>query len=89
MASKQDSVALLSLITGATIWGLVWYPYRALDNAGINGVVSSTATYAVAFVLGFVLLRRQLSTELSQLRFSWPLLFLAIAVSSLVGLKQR
>ncbi len=75
MAGRQKSVAILSLLTGATIWGLIWYPYRLIDGAGINGIVASMATYAVAFVLGLFLFRRQLL----QFRLSWWLPLIAFA----------
>ena len=38
-------LAPLSLILAATVWGLVWYPYRLLEIAGLSGSVSSLLTY--------------------------------------------
>ena len=75
MASRQNFVATLSLLTASTIWGLVWYPYRIIGSAGVNGVVATMATYAVAFMLGLIVFRRQLRG----LRLSWwyPLIALA------------
>ncbi len=75
MSSKQYSTATLSLLTGATIWGLIWYPYRIIDQAGINGVVASMTTYAFAFLLGLVTLRRKLRSA----RLSWWLPLIALA----------
>ena len=51
MASKQKVVAALSLLNAATVWGLIWYPYRVLAQAGISGQMSTFLTYA--FAVGF------------------------------------
>ena len=48
---KLPGVNVLALLTGATVWGLVWYPYRVLRDAGISGEQSSALTYAVALAL--------------------------------------
>lgn len=57
---QSPATAVLSLLTGALVWGLIWYPYRVLRDAGIDGIVASTATYSVAFVLGLFFFRRAL-----------------------------
>jgi len=75
MAARQNSVAVVSLLTASTIWGLIWYPYRIVDHAGINGIVASMITYAVAFVIGLLVFRRQLRS----FRFSWWLPLVALA----------
>jgi drug/metabolite transporter (DMT)-like permease len=75
MAAKPRAVALTGLIAGATVWGLVWYPYRILAEAGIGGVLSATLTYAVALALAFPLLWRHLRA----FRPSWSLLVIALA----------
>lgn len=75
MAAKPRAVALTGLIAGATVWGLVWYPYRILAEAGIGGVLSATLTYAVALVLALPLLWRHLRA----FRPSWSLLLIALA----------
>lgn len=53
------SLATFGLLFGATVWGVIWYPYRLLQEAGISGVVSSLYTYAMALLL-YTLLRRRL-----------------------------
>ncbi|MBL8416527.1 MAG: DMT family transporter [Propionivibrio sp.] len=63
------------MLTGALIWGLIWYPYRILRDAGIDGVVASSATYAVALLLGLAFFRRSLRAFSP----SWPLFWLALA----------
>ena len=41
-------LAPLALLVTATTWGLVWYPYRILEQAGLSGSVASVLTYLVA-----------------------------------------
>jgi len=43
----QRTLAISSLVYAATLWGLVWYPYRLLSEAGVGGIASSFFTYAV------------------------------------------
>jgi drug/metabolite transporter (DMT)-like permease len=42
---------VLGLLFGASMWGLIWYPYRLLQLDGVGGVVSSLASYAVPLAL--------------------------------------
>ena len=43
--------AISSLLIGAAMWGLIWYPYRLLQEAGAGGVATSLLTYLVPLVL--------------------------------------
>ena len=43
----QRTLAISSLVYAASLWGLVWYPYRLLGEAGVGGIASSLLTYAV------------------------------------------
>ncbi len=65
-------MAVTGLLTGATVWGLIWYPYRALDHAGVGGALAVTLTYAGAFALGVILFR-------PRLRLSWMLAAIALS----------
>lgn len=49
---RLPSLPVLSLLAGATLWGIVWYPYRLLGQAGLDGAWSSAITYGVALVFG-------------------------------------
>lgn len=60
---------IAGLLTGATVWGLIWYPYRALEQAGTSGELAVTLTYGCAFILAAVMFRPQLA----QARLSWAL----------------
>jgi drug/metabolite transporter (DMT)-like permease len=47
-----------ALLAGAALWGVVWFPYRLLARAGIDGIWSTLATYGIAFVVGSLVFRR-------------------------------
>lgn len=77
-ASKQNHVwAIPALFAGATFWGLVWYPYRVLEDVGVSGEVSTLLTYVVALLIGVVAFR----TNLREAGASWRVL-LGIALSA-------
>ncbi len=49
-ATLAPAFAPLSLMVAATTWGLVWYPFRLLETAGLPGSVASLLTYAIGIV---------------------------------------
>jgi drug/metabolite transporter (DMT)-like permease len=51
---------VLALLVGASLWGIVWYPYRRLAAGGLDGIWSTVATYGLALVLGAIVFRRHL-----------------------------
>lgn len=55
VASKQKIVAVLCLLSGAIVWGLIWYPYRMLEVAGVPGDLATLLTYSIALVFGMLL----------------------------------
>jgi len=58
---KPSSAApVLALLVGASLWGVVWYPFRLLAAAGLDGVWSTVATYGLALVAGAVIFRAHL-----------------------------
>ncbi|NWG39277.1 MAG: DMT family transporter, partial [Hydrogenophilaceae bacterium] len=57
------------LLFGATMWGLIWYPYRLLQEAGVGGVVSSLASYAIPLLLALPFLWRHFLT--AREHFGW------------------
>ncbi len=44
------------LLSGALVWGLIWYPYRVLQDAGISGALATGMTYAFAMLCGIFVL---------------------------------
>ena len=53
---SERAAAIASLLAGATVWGLIWYPYRAIEASGLSGARATTLTYAVALVLSLLFL---------------------------------
>jgi drug/metabolite transporter (DMT)-like permease len=49
---------ILSLLFGAFVWGIIWYPYRLMAQAGVSGIYSSfyvfILTLAIALPYFFV-----------------------------------
>lgn len=71
----NHTVALVSLLAGATIWGLIWHPYRVLEGMAVSAALGATLTYCVAFLLGYPLLR----SKLAGARPGWMLASIALA----------
>jgi drug/metabolite transporter (DMT)-like permease len=43
-------------LSGVLIWGLIWYPYRVLQEAGVSGTLATLITYLLAMLCGMVML---------------------------------
>jgi drug/metabolite transporter (DMT)-like permease len=52
--TSKPYLAVLGLLVGAVCWGIIWYPYRLLAEAGIPGAASSFYTYCIATVLASI-----------------------------------
>ena len=57
LKNKQNKniLAIFGLLFGATSWGVIWYPYRLMSEAGVSGVAASFYTYSIAVLLGILL----------------------------------
>jgi drug/metabolite transporter (DMT)-like permease len=55
---SKTLLAPLGLILAASIWGLIWYPYRLLEQAGVSGAVASLLTYLFGVPLLLLLVSR-------------------------------
>lgn len=53
----RHRLAVSGLLFGATVWGVIWYPYRLLQQMGVSGATSSFYTYALAALAGALLFR--------------------------------
>jgi drug/metabolite transporter (DMT)-like permease len=53
--SRLPPLPVLSLLVGASLWGVAWYPYRLLGQAGLDGARATVLTYGVALLLGTAL----------------------------------
>ena len=49
-----------ALLVGASLWGVIWYPYRRLAGAGLDGIWATVVTYGLALVIGAFVFRRHL-----------------------------
>ncbi|MEE9331857.1 MAG: DMT family transporter [Methylophilaceae bacterium] len=48
---NKNFFAVFGLFFGAMTWGVIWYPYRLLGQAGFSGIHSSFYTYGIAACL--------------------------------------
>jgi drug/metabolite transporter (DMT)-like permease len=65
--TEHHLLPVFSLLLTASMWGLVWYPLRLLEQAGLGGLWSSLVSYGTLLVLFAWLLvreRRQLAAYL-------------------------
>jgi len=53
-SNNQNFFVVFGLLFGALSWGIIWFPYRILSEAGISGVVSSFYTYSITVLIGAV-----------------------------------
>jgi drug/metabolite transporter (DMT)-like permease len=50
-ARHSQAFAVFGVLFAATCWGVIWYPYRLLAEAGVSGVAASFYTYGLAMLL--------------------------------------
>ena len=58
---SQTSLAALSVFFGATLWGVIWYPMRLLEDGGLQGVWLTLILYAAALAASLPYTFRTLS----------------------------
>jgi drug/metabolite transporter (DMT)-like permease len=49
---------IAGILSGALVWGLIWYPFRVLQGAGISGSQATLITYLLAMLFGAFMLPR-------------------------------
>lgn len=74
---RVPSLPVVSLLVGASLWGVVWYPYRLLGGAGLDGAWASALTYGVALAVGTSLF---LGHWRDVLRAPWACLAMGLAI---------
>jgi len=47
-----------AVLSGSLVWGLIWYPYRVLQDAGVSGALATLLTYLLAILCGAFMLPR-------------------------------
>lgn len=73
MASKPrlELIPVLSLLFSATLWGVLWYPLRLLEERGLSGLWVVALIYGAALCVGiFVFIFRRYRFQPSWLLFS-------------------
>ena len=63
LVAQENIYPRIALLIGAVIWGLLWYPYRLLEQVDINGPNAATITYLIALLLGLMVFRKSLRTS--------------------------
>ncbi len=58
--AKATASAIAGLLTGAVVWGMLWYPYRLLERHGISGATATLLTYVVAIAISILAFRGSL-----------------------------
>ena len=56
--SKQNVMPIAGVLSGALVWGLIWYPYRVLQDVGVSGAMATLITYLLAMLCGAFMLPR-------------------------------
>lgn len=69
-----DLLPVLSLIVGAMLWGVIWYPMRLLEHDGLDGLWLTLLLYGSALVVSLPFIVRELRVA----RVGSPLLLLAL-----------
>jgi drug/metabolite transporter (DMT)-like permease len=54
--SKQYLFPVAGVLSGALVWGLIWYPYRVLQVTGVSGSLATLITYLLAMLCGAFML---------------------------------
>lgn len=47
---------IAGILSGALVWGLIWYPYRMLQDSGVSGALATLITYLFAILCGALVL---------------------------------
>lgn len=59
-ADHHPFKASLSILLGASVWGIAWYPYRVLAGWGIGGMSAAALVSAMAALFAFLAFRHHL-----------------------------
>ena len=58
MPANQNVFPVAGILSGALVWGLIWYPYRVLQETGVSGPLATLITYLLAMLCGAFMLPR-------------------------------
>ena len=68
---------MLSLLFGAFVWGIIWYPYRLMAQAGVSGIYSSFYVFILTLAIAlpyFFITKKNISIRSKDF---WMLSFVA------------
>lgn len=74
--SSSPRLPVFALLLAATMWGVIWYPLRQLEQQGLSGLWTTLVMYAAAMVVGLFLAGGRLR-QIAQA--PWLLVGIAIA----------
>jgi len=49
---------IAGILSGALVWGLIWYPFRLLNASGMSGTATILVTYSLAMLCGMFIFKR-------------------------------
>lgn len=49
---------IAGVLSGALVWGAIWYPFRVLQDAGVSGALATLIAYLLAMLCGAFMLPR-------------------------------
>jgi len=75
-ADRHSVKSSLSILLGASVWGIAWFPYRVLAGWGLGGMSAAALVSCAAALISLLAFRRQLRG----MRASW--LFAAIGLAA-------
>lgn len=78
MNNKEYSLAVSAILFSAAMWGLIWYPMRLLEQAGMPVVWTTLAAYLTAAVVASV----QLWWMRQRIQGIWPPALWALALAA-------
>jgi len=76
--NKEYSLAVSAILFSAAMWGLIWYPMRLLEQAGMPVVWTTLAAYFAAALVASV----QLWRSQQHWQGPWPLSLWALALAA-------
>lgn len=66
--NKEYYLAITAILFSSAMWGLIWYPMRLLEQAGMPVVWSTLAVYLAAAIVATI----QLTWVFKRLKSAWP-----------------
>ncbi|CAG9166887.1 DMT family transporter [Cupriavidus pinatubonensis] len=75
-ADRHSVKSSLSILIGASVWGIAWFPYRVLAGWGLGGMSAAALVSCAAAVISLLAFRK----HLRRMRASW--LFVAIGLAA-------